>query len=889
INNLSISEVYNQTGLTLFSGVDINLSNVHVSESQGGADLNAAGSVTVRSSTFNENKKFGAKVNAGQIVDIAGSDFNKNGSTKSGYDGYGLEIHSLDQVWIDTVNASYNEKFGADINSAGFVIMYNSAFIGNVTYSGSCSHGTKGGYGLKVVTGAAYLEGVTAKENYLFGAHVEAVDAQIVNSKFNKNGSGSLSNPTGYGLEVLSTGGVTLESVEANENQLFGANVQAVNDVFVVSSVFNGNKSYKCACDGSKTYYGYGIQVVTSGEITVFQVTATENNLFGARLKGTEINVVNSVFSDNGSDSSTLTGKGLEIESSAYEVTLSGVTANGNQLFGAKIQAAGFVTVANSFFNGNKHTYSSSCQGSVTTGGYGLQVVTTDGISVSMVQATDNYLYGALLNASGEDGVTVGNSSFDRNKSGLEIKSTGPVSLLNVTASDNKLFGADIEAKGTEANVAIKNSFFNGNQSYTSSSCKGKTYNGYGLRVVTTGSIALTDVTAERNYVFGAYLEGTNVRIAGTPKAEAPYTTSSFSNNGTGVLSDHIGKGLEIKSTGSDSQVSLSYVTANENQLFGANIQADGLVLIDNSVFSGNKSYTSTCYCKTYDGYGLQVITTSDIELDTVTANGNYLFGAHLKGANVTVSDSMFNENSSPEDKNPTGRGLEVISTGNTLLQHVEASDNQLFGANVQAGGKVEVTSDSIFSRNIYYTYSSCKGTKSAGYGLKVVTTDPTLGTISLTGVTANDNGAEGTILQGPTTVDVVGSTFNNNGASGLSITASGNVTLTNVIASGNKGNGVDVKGVCTNVVKVDGGTFTQNSKYGIKIVDATYTPIGTQTFDSNGSGNVFQDSSTCVSNDNSADDSNDNGNGSGDSDNGNGGWNGWYWWWYAHRGHHHH
>ncbi len=850
-NNLSISDVYNQTGLTLFSQGNISLSNVEVTNSQGGADLHAGRNVIINKSKFNDNKQFGARVNAGRFVSIANSEFNNNTSSK--YDGFGLEVNAQNDVYLDTVSASFNEQFGANLSSATYVSVYDSVFSGNVSYTyTSCGHKkATGGYGLQIVgTSPVYLEGVTANDNYLFGAHLEGSEVEVYSSTFNHNGSGSMSDPKGYGLQVVSGSFVTLGSVHADNNQLFGADVQAQGEVTITDSFFDGNKSYKCSCNGT-SYYGYGLQVVTSGDVVLARVSASGNNLVGAHLKGADVIVVgnlldhtHSLFNNNGSGNQTLTGKGLEIESTG-EVTLRLVEANNNQLFGANIQSAGNVAIQESFFNGTKHTYSSSCKGSVTTGGYGLQVVTTDGaIALSMVQASDNYLYGARLESheSGDllFGVSVGGdagqgiySLFNNNQSGLEIKSDGPVALNLVEANGNKLFGADVSAAG---DVAVANSFFNGNQSYTSSSCKGKTYNGYGLRVVTTSAVAVANVAADNNYVFGASLTGTNVAVS----------ASSFSSNGTDVLSDHIGKGLEVVSTGSESVVTLSGVIASDNQLFGANVKADGLVFVDHSVFNGNKSYTSTCYCKTYDGYGLKVVTSSDVRLEAVTANGNYLFGARLEGANVTVLNSLFNENASPlqKDKAPTGRGLEVKSTGDTLLQGVTANDNQLFGATVEAGGKVDVIA-SIFARNKYYTYSSCHGTKSAGYGLKVVTTDPTLGTILLDNVTAVDNGAEGAILQSPATVQVTAGSFSTNGATGLSITASGNVTLINVTADGNQVDGVDVTGICTNTIIVHDGTFSDNSKWGIKIVNATYSPEGAPFFGGNGSGNVFE--SGCV------------------------------------------
>jgi hypothetical protein len=310
-------------------------------------------------------------------------------------------------------------------------------------------------------------------------------------------------------------------------------------------------------------------------------------------------------------------------------------------------------------------------------------------------------------------------------------------------------------------------------------------------------------------------------------------------------LSDHVGKGLEIESSGGT--VSLYEVTASNNQLFGANIEAQGTVFVNDSVFNGNMSYKSvSCGDKEYYGYGLQVATNSDVYLSGVTANKNYLFGAHLEGAYVEVGNSTFNLNSTGSNRTPTGRGLEIEATGDVLVQHIQANNNQLFGANIQANGDVTVLS-SVFAGN-KYTNQGNRG----GYGLKVVAKgDVLLGAASdtpSTGVSATGNGAEGAILTSNATVQVSNSTFNNNGTNGLTITANGNVTLTNVNATGNASNGVEITGTCSSVISVNGGIFANNSRYGIKVNKGKYTPSGSPTFANNSSGNVSQSSSGCAS-----------------------------------------
>ena len=164
----------------------------------------------------------------------------------------------------------------------------NSFFSGNKSYTSNCNSQTvTGGYGLQVVTtDAVSLDGVTASGNYFFGAHLEGSKVEVFNSYFDKNGSGSVSNPVGKGLEITSSGTASLFAVEANDNQLFGANIKAAGDVFVNNSLFNGNQSYIYKCNQATTYLGYGLQVITTGFINLNNDSAMNNSTFGAHLDG---------------------------------------------------------------------------------------------------------------------------------------------------------------------------------------------------------------------------------------------------------------------------------------------------------------------------------------------------------------------------------------------------------------------------------------------------------------------------------------------------------------------------------------------------------------------------------------------------------------------------
>lgn len=714
----------------------------------------------------------------------------------------------------------------------------SNPWAGSLTLNNIFISGVSGQTGLTLYSaGDINLNDVEVTDSQSGASLHAGGDVQVQRSKFNNNGSGNVEDPVGKGLEIVSGGAVTLASVEASHNQIFGADIQAVGNVVVSNGFFNSNQGY--AYINGWVYDGYGLKIVTSGNINVSNITANDNFLFGAHLEGAAINVSNSSFSENNSDwHEHSTGSGLKIAGSG-NVTLVSVSANNNQQFGADIQTSGQVNVTDSFFNGNtSYTYSQA--GEKSYYGYGLHIFTTNDVSLLRVEATGNYLYGAFIEA---NDVAIDTANFSNNGSGdalaltgygLKVVSENDAALIRVTANDNQKFGADIQATGL---VAVQDSFFNGHIAYYHDYFSGEILQrngGYGLRVVTLGPIALNGVTAQGNYLYGAYLEGGYTAIE----------NSSFVNNGSQQITNPTGYGLSVYSSNA---VVLVGVNASNNQLFGADIQAVENVTITNSFFSGHQTVTfSPCLGLTFYGYGLTVNTQGNINLNGVAANFNNLWGASLTGNNVTVYNSQFNNNVSDSNIFIDDTGLIINASGYVDIFRVEAKENRLIGATITAQGDVFIT-DSVFTDNRGYTciYNWCPEGSLIYHGFGLQLTTP--GTISLFGVNASNNNLFGAELNGGF-VMVEDSLFNNNQfGNGLTVNATDNVTLTNVTATNNGGNGVEVNGVCQKIVQVTGGTYTDNILYGLKVINATLNLDGGQTFANNGSGNFFNDTATCV------------------------------------------
>ena len=358
LQNIIVSGVVDDVGLTVFS----------------------AGDVTILESEFTNNDVAGVFIDAGQNVRIEKTKVNDNGSNNwNVVDGKGLEIKSGGSVVLSDVEANDNQIFGADIDAGGPVTIGNSFFNGNLMYTTGWTDFY--GYGLTVVAlGDIALNNVEANENFLWGASLKGPNVDIANSFFNRNVTDSVSFIDDTGLIVVSAGRVNLENVEANENRLIGADIQAGGQISIINSTFNRNFGITVDDNGNEIYHGYGLQAVSdSGPIVLTDVEANNNYFFGANLETSGyVNISGSSFSNvfYGADIPEEQVEGLTVVSGDY-VSLSEVAANNNRMFGADIFAdnlSGFISVANSVFNNNQS-------------GFGLNAETT-GTFISLVNVT---------------------------------------------------------------------------------------------------------------------------------------------------------------------------------------------------------------------------------------------------------------------------------------------------------------------------------------------------------------------------------------------------------------------------------------------------------------------------------------------------------------------
>ena len=359
INNLSLN--FNPTGssgtgITVYSAGNINLANVTVTNSAtgAGAELNAGNDVNITNSRFDRNKTAGAIIRAGRDVAIGNSSFSNPANGRRQITG--LDITADGAVSLADVVANTNRAAGATINAGGPVAIARSFFSDTKAMQGSNFIG----YGLQIVTpDMIALDHVEANNNFLWGASLQAGgDVAIANSLFNGNTTASPGFIDDTGLLITSGGNVSISNSQANDNRLIGATINAALDIAISGSTFNNNKGVTLNSAGNQQFWGYGLQAVTTGgNINLDTVTASNNTLFGAHLEtkgaGTFVLVRNSDFSTQTSgNTTTQTGRGLEVIS-AGDILLQNVTLNNNQTFGANLQAGGNISLDTITATGN--------------------------------------------------------------------------------------------------------------------------------------------------------------------------------------------------------------------------------------------------------------------------------------------------------------------------------------------------------------------------------------------------------------------------------------------------------------------------------------------------------------------------------------------------------
>ncbi len=558
----------------------------------------------------------------------------------------------------------------------------------------------------------------------------------------------------------------------------------------------------------------YGLNLDTTGDINLTDVTATLNENGGAYLEncvwagagctGTgDVNITDSHFDLNQPhdvpvppDLPPVNSTGLTVYSGG-DITLTGTSASENQGQGARLLTyteAGDVSITDSEFNSNFLD--------------GLNIYPGGDISLSGVVANDNGQFSEYQEGSQGTGAVLDNcnaviaygpcfywdgsiyvedSEFNGNyQDGLVAISKNAISLVGTSANDN---GNDLASghgaawlwnanEGSSGAITVQDGSFTGN--YLS-----------GLTIASLGDITLHGLLANNNGLAedpysgdGAVLETYWYHSTGTISV----SESTFNDNYAG--------GLEAISFG---DITLNQVDATGNGQTG--LEESDLAAgadLDNCLWNfstelcdggGDVLIAASTFGSNF-GSGLNVWSFGDISLDAVSANDNgagwdevgWLGGAPGQGA---ILDNATDGADGPAlgDITVTGPssfsgnyldGLDIYTNGNIAISGTTASDNGLsgeygiggLGIGAMTGGEsstVKLT-DVVVNDNL-------------DDGAMVGSWDGA-GDVILTDVTAIGNGDEGIAAYTDGNIIVDPSTFASNAFVGLDVGAGGDVLV---------------------------------------------------------------------------------------------------------------
>lgn len=422
-------------------------------------------------------------------------------------DQNGLVLVTQGTISLNTVEASYNSGVGAMLDNMSTTVAKN------VIVSASKFDHNTGGYGLNIYSkGAITLSSVSASFNTVYGARLDntagapSVPAvKISNSTFNDN--------SGFGLDLNARGAVTITNLSACRNGGIGADI--VNDVGNVYVIYSG-KGYNQFNDNTGT--NHGLLINTTGAVVLKKTNAYNNT--GA----TGIFVGETILPSS--------------------VSVSGAMVAGN-LYGMLIKSTGKITAS------------------------GVQGAQNTNCGLFMDNSSDH---------TGYKSITVSKSSFSYSSTGLAALSWGLITVNSVTSNNNAVFGAILDNHASTLavprGVAVIGSSTLSNQF---------NFNGtHGLGIMTCGPISISGVTADSNGSRGINLDE-SITLTGGGNVTITRITTRFNGN-SGIYVDTNGtfKGNSIT----------SMLNSNPGMYDGLQLVVhDHAVTISNSIFIGNGSF----------------------------------------------------------------------------------------------------------------------------------------------------------------------------------------------------------------------------------------------------------------------------------------------------------
>ena len=603
------------------------------------------------------------------------------------------------------------------------------------------------------------LTGTNQFNNNMYdGLDVFSNGGAVTLNNLTANGNGLAYDPdpntdpdsSGYGVLVDNTSSGTVgQNVTISGTNQFNNNWLDGLDVYSYGNLALNNVTANSNGQGTYVDYGFGAfldNCMFSGTGTCAIVTPTTVTLTGANQ-----------FNNNGDDGLRVFSKGA--------ITLNGLTANGNGLAhdpdpNTNPHSSGFGVYVDNTYSGTAVGQNVTLTGTdVFNNNWldGLDIYSYGIIALNGVTASDNgqgdydgYGSGAWLdNCNSKDGeitcqtvtpktVTLtGNNQFSNNNGndGLDVFSKGAITVNNVNADNNGNYGAFLENDFTGAlggvsvnNTAVYLPSFNDNGNN-------------GLEVYSLGTITVMDLDATgNNSGDGVYLDNSN----GSGNVSLGTAHVGWSND----LSSNWVTGLEVYSNGS---VTLTNIEAENNGLYiSSPTQSEG-----DGVYIDNTSSTT--------GMGVTLIGTNTFE-----ENGDSGLVVESHGlitlANITADNNGYYNSTT---FTPYGYGAYIDNSSSTARMAITLTGNNAFENNILGG--LWITSKGVI------TVNNVNADGNEYYDGAYLSNDYPG---ALGGVSVNNTAA-------------YSPSFNTNGNNGLAVFSLGTITVMDLDATGNSGDGV--------------------------------------------------------------------------------------------------
>jgi hypothetical protein len=584
------------------------------------------------------------EISTGNIT-IINSEFLRNGWVGN-YNSPGLSISSKNSILINGVTSSGNNGNGLNLGVDGTVIIKNSVFSNNTADPDNSEY-----YGFGI---------------YTYSGHSGSITLDNVILMSNENGGALLS----------TTGNIILKKVSAISNhpgiriatdattQGAGAKNVTITDVYVSKSTLEN------------------LTIYASGSVTITNLISTQasagtgliiNNTYATTPLPVTLNNVN--LSDNGS------WLGGYVESKGT-ITVNGVNANGNGLYGLQLKNDGagssgnivvIGTLGKNIFDGNST---------------GLWVQTSRNVSLSTLQSNGNSSQGIIIEGAGTSSNVIlsGVEALNNGNQGINISTTGTVTISKTVASGNTGTGLyiDNDSAITAKSVLISNSIFNNNLNF-----------GYGIQVLSVGTITLSGVIANENGTSGALLNNSVISLVSQLPQAVSVSKSTFNGNAE--------SGLRIYS---QRKITLSYINAIQNTGFGIYAQNTASTVMSPIAVSGTIRVMG-------NSFGINLQTNGIATASGIASIGNINTGISISsGGAVTLLSSQTSGNG--------WWGLFMTTKGNTILNGLTIMQNG-YGGFDDHGAQI-----SVYTGKLYIYNSTIAG--NSGYGLYVDVVDTVSG-----------------------------------------------------------------------------------------------------------------------------------------------------------------